>query len=178
MSTQAAERQSTITMRGNAVTLAGNELKVGDKAPDFNVVKADMSPFHLADATENGKKAALFIAVPSLDTGVCSLESQTFNKRWDELPGNVNAFVVSMDLPFAQDRWSKEQGDVKLTMLSDYREHSFGTAYGILMKPLSLLARVVFLVDKAGTIAYIQAVPEVTTEPNYDEVFAAAKKLG
>ncbi len=166
----------TITFKGQSMTLEGPDLKVGDKAPNFTLVDADLKTVTLDDITEHGTKNALLIVVPSLDTGVCSIESAKFNARVGELPPDVVAYVVSRDLPFAQARWVKEQGDVKLRMLSDFRDHSFGPAFGVLIKELGLLARSIFIVGKDKTIRYKQIVPEVTHEPDYEDVIAAAFK--
>jgi len=171
------ERQNVITAGGKPVTLVGADLQVGDRAPDFTLAASDLSRRTLNDLTQNGSTDALLIVVPSLDTGVCSTESATFNKRIGELPSNVKAYVVSRDLPFAQARWCQNTGDVKLEMLSDFREHSFGPAFGVLIKESGLLARSVFIIRKDGTIAYKQIVPELTHEPDYDAVIAAAQKL-
>jgi thiol peroxidase len=158
------------------MTLEGPDLKAGDKAPNFTLVDVDMKTVTLDDVTDHGTKNALLIVVPSLDTGVCSMESAKFNARIGEIPPDVVAYVVSRDLPFAQARWVKEQGDVKLRMLSDFRDHSFGPAFGVLIKELGLLARSIFIVGKDRTILYKQLVPEVTQEPDYDDVIAAAFK--
>lgn len=166
----------TVTMKGQPVTLEGPDLKAGDKAPDFTLANAELKPVTLDDVTAHGTKNALLIVVPSLDTGVCSMESAKFNSRIAEFPADVVAYVVSRDLPFAQARWMKEQGDVKLQMLSDFREHSFGPAYGVLIKELGLLARSVFIIGKDKTVLYKQLVPEVTQEPDYEAVIAAALK--
>jgi thiol peroxidase len=154
--------------------LAGPDLQAGDKAPDFTLVDGDLKSVDLDGVTHNGTRNALLIVVPSLDTSVCSIESQKFNARVGEFPADVVAYVVSRDTPFAQSRWVKEQGDVKLTMLSDFRDHSFGPAYGVLIEPLGLLARSVFIIGKDKTIKYKQLVAEVTNEPDYDDVVAAA----
>jgi thiol peroxidase len=154
--------------------LAGPDLQAGDKAPDFTLVDGDLKSVDLDGVTHNGTRNALLIIVPSLDTSVCSIESQKFNARVGEFPADVVAYVVSRDTPFAQSRWAKEQGDVKLTMLSDFRDHSFGPAYGVLIQPLGLLARSVFIIGKDKTIKYKQLVAEVTNEPDYDDVVAAA----
>lgn len=98
----------TVTFKGRPVQLTGPELNPGDKAPDFTLFTDEMKPLHLSDIVEGGSKNALLIVVPSIDTGVCSLESQTFNARIGELPPDVNAYVVSRDTPFAQARWAKE----------------------------------------------------------------------
>jgi thiol peroxidase len=174
MSTTLSERTGTITFKGNPMTLVGPELKAGATAPDFTLTAGDLSVKHLDDLTENGTRAVLFIAVPSLDTSVCSTESQKFNARLNELPSGVSAYVVSMDLPFAQARWCGAQGDVKLGMLSDYRDHSFAQNYGLLIKELGLLARANVVIGAGKRVRYVEIVPEVATEPNYDVVLQAA----
>jgi|SRR5579884_691750 len=165
-----------VTFKGQPVELNGRQPDSGGKAPDFTLVSGDMQTVTLDDVTAHGTRNALLIVVPSLDTSVCSIESQKFNARLGELPADVVAYVVSRDTPFAQGRWAKEQGDVKLQFLSDFRDHSFGPAYGVEIKPLGLLARSVFIIGKDKTVRYAQIVPEVTQEPNYDDVIAAAFK--
>jgi thioredoxin-dependent peroxiredoxin len=171
------ERQNVVTAGGKPLTLAGPDLNVGDRAPDATLAASDLSQRTLKDLTQNGTVNALLIVVPSLDTGVCSTESAKFNSRLGELPSDVKAYVISRDLPFAQARWCQNTGDVKLEMLSDFREHSFGPAFGVLIKESGLLARSVFIVGKDGTIKYKQVVPELTHEPDYDAVIAAARNL-
>jgi thiol peroxidase len=169
------ERAGILTVRGNPVTLVGPSLKAGDQAPEVHLSAADLSVKTLDDLTDGGKRSALLIVVPSLDTGVCSLESQKFNTRIEELPAGVKAYVVSVDLPFAMTRWGKEQGDMKLEMLSDYRDHAFGRDYGVRIKETGLLARAIVVVGADKKIAYFTIVPELTSEPNYDEAIKAAQ---
>ncbi len=168
------ERTGVVTMQGNPLTLIGKELKVGDAAPDFDVVDNDLKPFKLSSLKG---KVVVISAVPSLDTSVCDTETRRFNKEADALGDNVKILTISMDLPFAQKRWCGAAGVNNVMTLSDYQSASFGTAFGILIKGLHLLARVIFVVDTKGVIRYIQYVKEATHEPNYDEVLAAVKKL-
>ena len=168
------QRSGAITFKGNPMTLLGPQLQAGDPAPQFELTAADLSAVNLDILLDEGKRAALLIVVPSLDTSVCSLESQKFNARIGELPAGIHAAVVSMDLPFAQARWCGAQGDVKLEMLSDYRDHSFGKNYGLLIAELGLLARAVIVIGKDRTIDYVQIVPEVANEPDYDAALKAA----
>ncbi|MGH7706782.1 MAG: thiol peroxidase [Vulcanimicrobiaceae bacterium] len=178
MSTQTLpERTGVVTFRGGPMTLVGPALAKGDAAPAFNLTASGLTPFALDDATAKGTRAALIITVPSLDTPTCSVETSTFHKRLAELPSNVAAFIVSADLPFAQSRWAEANEAGKLTYLSDYRGHTFAPSYGVLIKELDLLARAIFIVAPNGKIAYAQIVKEIATEPNYDEVFAAAKSV-
>lgn len=166
----------TVTMKGNPLTLIGQPVEVGDPVPDFTLMNGDMQAVGPDDLIEHGKRNALLIVVPSLDTGVCSIESQKFNTRIGEFPADVDAYVVSRDLTFAQARWAKEQGDVKLRLLSDAREQSFGPAFGVGIKENGLLARSVFLIGKDRTLLYKQIVPELTHEPDYDDVIAAVSR--
>jgi thioredoxin-dependent peroxiredoxin len=168
------ERTGVVTFKGQPMTLLGPELRVGAPAPEFTVTASDLSAVTREILLDEGSRAALLIVVTSLDTSVCSLESQKFNQRQGELLGGMRAGVVSMDLPFAQARWSAAQGDVKLDMLSDYRDHSFGINYGLLMKEIGLWARAIVIIGKDATIKYVQIVPEVATEPDYDAALKAA----
>ncbi len=164
----------TVTMKGNPMQLAGNEIKVGDKAPDFNVVAQDLSTKSLSDFAG---KVCILSAVPSLDTGVCDKETRTFNQLATGLSDDIAIITISVDLPFAQSRWCGAAGVDKVMVVSDHREVSFGQNYGVLVKDARLLARALFVVDREGVVRYTQLVPEITTEPNYDEVIEAAKAL-
>jgi thiol peroxidase len=113
--------------------------------------------------------------VPSLDTPVCDLQTRRFNQEAARLGPDVQILTISMDLPFAQKRWCGAAGIERVTTLSDHREASFGTAYGVLIKELRLLARAVFVVDKDGVVRYVQIVPELSREPDYEAALAAAK---
>lgn len=170
------ERTGKLTVRGNPLTLVGPELKVGQPAPELNLSAADLSIKTLDDLTDHGKRAAMLIVVPSLDTAVCSTESHTFNTRIGELGDNAKAYVVSMDLPFAQARWCGAEGDVKLEMLSDYRDHAFGFDYGLRIKETGLLARAIVVIGRDRTVTYVELVPELTSEPNYDAAIKAAQQ--
>ena len=168
------ERTGVITFKGNPFTLLGPALQVGDRAPAFTVVANDLSPVSLA--TYEGK-IKIISAVPSLDTPVCDTETRTFNKKAAELPGNVVLLTISQDLPFAQKRWCGAAGIDRVQTLSDYQDRSFALAYGVLIKELKLCTRAIFIVDAGDVIRYIQIVPEVTSEPDYNAVLAAASQL-
>lgn len=167
------ERKGIITFKGNPMTLLGPEVKVGDKAPDFQVVDNALAPVTLADFKG---KVKILSAVPSLDTPVCDAETRRFNQEAAKLPGDVVVLTVSADLPFAQKRWCAAAGVDKVKTLSDYQDRSFATAYGVLIKELKLLSRSIFVVDAGDTVRYVQHVKEVTTEPDYGAVLEAAKK--
>lgn len=168
------ERAGVITMKGNPLTLVGKELKVGDPAPDFEVLDNDLTPVRLSSFKG---KVCVVSAVPSLDTPVCDMETRRFNEEAGTLGSDVLILTISMDLPFAQKRWCGAAGVDKVITLSDHRDASFGTTFGVLIKELRLLGRAVFVLDREGTIRYIQIVKEVTNEPDYDAVLEAVNKL-
>ena len=168
-----AERTGIVESKGKPLTLVGNEINVGDKAPDFETLDVNLQPVKLSDYKG---KVVVLSTVPSLDTQICSIETKHFNdeaKKFD----NVEFLTVSMDLPFAQKRWSEEEDVKNIHLASDYKERSFAMAYGVLIKELHLLARTIFVIDKEGKVAYIQYVKETASEPDYDEVLAEVAKL-
>jgi thioredoxin-dependent peroxiredoxin len=175
--TNLPERPRAVTFRGASMTLVGTELRVGDPAPEFRAVTNAMQPMTLELALDEGRRNALFLALPSLDTPTCNIESNTFNSRLAEVPENVAVFVVSADLPFAQKRWATANNAEGLNFISDYRDRSFATAYGVLLKELGLLTRANFVVTREGEIAYVEIVAEVANEPNYNATLAALKNL-
>jgi len=168
------ERTGIVTMKGKPVTLVGPAIKVGQKAPDFEVTANDLSPAKLSSFAG---KVCIIASVPSLDTSVCDLETRKFNEKAVQLGGDVVVLTISMDLPFAQKRWCGAAGIKNVQTLSDHRDASFGRAYGVLIKDLRLLARAVFVVDKKGVVRYLQIVPEIATEPDYDAVLKVVKEL-
>lgn len=168
------ERTGIITFAGNPLTLSGNEVKVGDKAPGFTVVDKELKPVSLADFQGRVK---LISVTPSLDTPVCDLQARTFNQRAATLPDSIAVLNMSMDLPFAIARFCASAGIEKVRTLSDYLEASFGMAYGVLIKELRLLSRSIFVIDQKDVITYVEMVPEITNPPDYDKALAAAQKL-
>jgi thiol peroxidase len=168
------ETDNTVLMRGNPLTLVGSALKVGDSAPDFMVVDNDMKPISLKDFAG---KALIISSVPSLDTPVCDMETRRFNTEASNLDAGMRILTISMDLPFAQKRWCGAAGVDQVVTLSDHRQASFGEAFGVLIKELRLLARAVFVLDAGHIIRYIQLVREISEEPDYEAVLAAAKNI-
>jgi thiol peroxidase len=169
-----SERIGLITMKGNPLTLVGEDVKVGQMAPDFVVVGNDLSAIRFSSYLG---RICIISSVISLDTPVCDTQTRKFNEEAGRLGPNVAILTISMDLPFAQKRWCGAAGVNRVQTLSDHRDASFGTAYGILIKELRLLARAVFLVDQKGILRYQQLVKEVTSEPDYNAVLAELKKL-
>jgi len=166
---------TTVIRRGVPVQLSGDPPQVGDKAPDFTLVANDFSKVSLG---ESAGKVRLISVVPSIDTSVCSIQTRRFNQEIDKLPDSVVAYTVSVDTPWAQKRWCGAEGVEKMTLLSDYKGNKFGQDWGLYIEePLGALARSVFVVDKDGTIAYAQLVPDLGQEPNYDAALAKAREL-
>jgi thiol peroxidase len=168
------ERKGLVTMKGKPIVLLGNAVKVGDRAPDFEVVAKDLSTVKFSSFTG---KICIISCVPSLDTSVCDIMTRKFNEEAVKLEDDVVVLAISMDLPFGQNRWCIAADVKSVYVLSDHRTASFGQAYGVLIKDLRLLARAVFVVDRNGIVRYENIVPELSHEPDYDEVLEAVKKL-
>jgi thioredoxin-dependent peroxiredoxin len=165
--------QHTVNMKGTPLPLEGELPKIGEQAPEFTAAANDLSPFALSSLKG---KTVILSAVPSLDTPVCDLETRRFNKEAAALGADVAVVTVSMDLPFAQKRWCGAAGIDRVVTVSDYNQADFGKKYGVLISPLHLLARAIFVVDPKGVLRYTQVVPEVTTEPDYSAVLQAVKE--
>jgi thiol peroxidase len=168
------ERTGLVTLKGNPMTLVGPELKPGDDAPNVELLTNDLEPFHLSSLKG---KVAVLCSVPSLDTSVCDREMQRFNTEAAKVGDDVAVVAISVDLPFAQERWCGAAEADNVLTLSDHRDVAFGTAYGVLMKEVRLLARAIFVVDKAGDIQHVQLVPEVAEDPDYDAALEAVRTL-
>jgi len=169
-----SERTGAVTFQGNPLTLIGDALNVGDAAPDFVLLANDLSPVRLADSAG---KVRLISVVPSLDTAVCDTQTRQFNERIAAFGEGVICYTVSADLPFAQARWCGAAGIERVQTLSDHRDMAFGGAYGTHIKELRLESRAVFVVDGTGTVRYVEYVPEMTHEPDYDKALAALEQL-
>ena len=159
-----------ITFQGNPITLKGIQLRVGDKAPNFTLMNNELQPVTLQDT--KGKR--IFVAVPSIDTGVCDMEVRKFNEEASKLD-NVTIYTISMDLPFAQSRWCGAAGIKNVITLSDYKNREFGDKYGVYINELGLLTRAVFVLDEDNTITYVEYCSEVTNEPDYAAALQAVK---
>jgi len=167
-----AERAGAVTFQGNPLTLLGNDVKAGDKAPAFETLDNSLTPVSLASYQG---KVVILSSVPSLDTPVCDLETRRFNDEAAKLAEDVVVLTISMDLPFAQKRWCGAAGVTHVTTLSDHKDAAFGLAYGVLIKELRLLARAVFVVDRQGVVRYVERVKEITHEPDYDAALDAVR---
>ena len=168
------ERPGLITMKGKPLTLLGPEVRPGAPAPDFTVVANDLSDFRFSSLQG---QVCVLSSVPSLDTPVCDIETRRFNDEATGLGAAVMLLTISMDLPFAQKRWCGAAGVENLKTFSDHREAAFGLAYGVLIKELRLLARAVFVVDQGGKVQHVQIVPELASEPDYEAVLQAVRRL-
>jgi thiol peroxidase len=169
-----SERTGVVTFKGNGITLLGDEVKVGSDAPDVTLKGAGLKDVPLSSF--KGKPTVL-ISVPSLDTPVCDTETRRFAEEIGKLGDKATLAVVSMDLPMAQARWCGAAGIENAVCLSDFKDHSFGTAYGVRIKELGLLARAVWVVDGDGNVQYAETVGEIAQEPDYDAALAAVNKL-
>ena len=161
---------ATTMLKGNVVTLSGNEVNVGDKAPVVNVVAQDLSEVSV------GGKAQVIVVVPSLDTPVCAAETRKFNE--EAAKSDAEVVVVSMDLPFAMGRFCTTEGIENLKVGSDFRAKELAKAYGVLIAdgPLAgVTCRAIFVTDASGSVTYKEICPEITEEPNYEAALSAIK---
>jgi len=167
------EQPGVVTFKGAPLTLVGDVVKVGQRAPDFELLANDLSTVTLSSFAG---KVLILSCVPSLDTPVCDTQTRKFNEAASGLGDDVAVLTISMDLPFAQARWCGAAGVDRVHTLSDHRDAAFGKAYGVLIKELRLLARAVFVVDRDGIVRYAQIVPEVTNEPDYEAALSETRK--
>ncbi|MCL1796993.1 MAG: thiol peroxidase [Eggerthellaceae bacterium] len=161
-----------VTFAGGPLTLPDEQIQVGDTLPATTLTTNDLAAFDTADTSG----IRVFLTVPSLDTPVCDLEVRTFNQKAAELAG-VSIYVVSADLPFAQERWCGQAGIDALQTLSDYNGHAFSHATGTFISELALLTRAVIIVDADDAVVYTEFVPEITNAPDYDSAYAKLSEL-
>ena len=170
-------RHGAVTFKGNPLTLIGDEVKVGAAAPDFDLVCFDAGGMqHIRKADLLGKPAIISV-VPSLDTPVCQVQTKTFNQRLASLGDKVTALTVSLDLPFAMNRFCGAESIKSMRSGSDYMDRNFGQQWGLLIDELKILARAVYVLDAKGIVRHAQLVKEVASEPDYDAAIAALEKL-
>jgi len=165
-------RPGAVTFKGAPLTLAGDAVTVGQAGPDFTLhyFEDGMQPITLADV--KGKPTLLSV-VPSLDTGVCQTQTKKFNEAIGQLGGRVNALTVSLDLPFAMNRFCGAENITNIRPASDYQNRNFGKNWGTLIEELLIECRALFVLDADGKVVYVQYVSEVTDEPDYDAALAA-----
>lgn len=167
-------RKGVITFKGSQMTLLGEKVSVGSTAPQFTLHFFEGGLKTLTNKDLSGKPTILSV-VPSLDTGVCQIQTKKFNQELASLGDKVNAVTVSRDLPFAQNRFCGAEDVKNMKVGSDYQNGSFGESFGVMIDELKLLARSVFVLDANGKVVYEEIVPEVTQEPNYDAALKALK---
>ncbi len=169
-------RTGVIKFKGNPMTLIGNEVTAGQVAPDFTVhyFQDGLKTITLADL--RGKPTILSV-VPSLDTGVCQIQTKRFNTELGSMGDKINAVTISRDLPFAMNRFCGAEDIKNVKVGSDYQSGKFGQDWGLTIDELKLLARAVYVLDGEGKVVYGEIVPEVTQEPNYEAAIEALKKL-
>ncbi|MFO8235894.1 MAG: thiol peroxidase [Bacteroidales bacterium] len=163
-----------VTFKGEPITLIGNEIKPGDKAADFEVINNELKPVQLSDFQGKVKIISVF---PSIDTGVCSKQNKTFDTEASKLSDDIVILAISNDLPFALQRYCGAEGINNLITLSDHKNLDFGTKYGFVIEELRLLARGVVVIDKDDKVTYVEYVPEIGQEPDYESALDAAKKI-
>lgn len=168
------ERIGIITFAGKDMTVVGPDLQVGEVAPEFHVQAQDWSTVSALNATEG--KVRIIASVPSLETSVCDRETRLFNEAAANLSKDIAILVISTDLPYTQKRWCGAAGIDQVMVLSDHMDVDFGKKYGVLIKELRILRRAVFVVDRNNYLTYVDYMPTIGAEPDYDAVIEAAKK--
>lgn len=167
-------RPAAITFKGAPMTLAGEAVTTGQAAPDFTIHYFEGGMKTITPADLKGKPTLLSV-VPSLDTGVCAIQTKKFNESLGELGEAVNAVTVSMDLPFAMNRFCGAEDVKNMRVGSDYQDRSFGQNWGTLIEELKIECRAAFVLDPEGKVTHVEYVSEVTSEPDYDAALAALK---
>ena len=172
--TAIAGQGSSIQFRGTALALSGTGISKGDSLRPVNVAKGDLS---LLDIASTKGTVRVISVVPSLDTKVCEQQTHYLSEKNHGLDAQVDLYTISVDTPFAQDRFAKEAKINNVTFLSDYRGGDFGLTYGLLLEGPHVLARAVLVVDQDNVIQYLQVTPDLATMPDMEAAFAAARKL-
>jgi thioredoxin-dependent peroxiredoxin len=166
----AIERKDELTFKGRKLTVVGPKLQPGD---DFPIVKLEAPDWSLVDLNNLKGTPLLVSVVPSLDTGICDAQTKRFNDEAEKLDGKARVLTVSSDLPWALRRWVIDTEAKSVTVLSDHSEMAFGTAAGTHVKEMRIEQRAIFVIDKAGKVAYAEYVPEIAQHPDYDAAIEA-----
>lgn len=167
-------RNDFFKLGDNFATIIGDDVKVGDKAPEFTSVVTGWGTVN--PLQESKGKVIILCAVPSIDTETCDIETRRFNQEASNLDENIVLYTISTDFPFAQKRWCAAAGVDKIKLVSDVLDADFGIKYGLLIKERRFLRRAVFIVDQTGKLIYVKYMPVLGQQPDYDEVIAEAKK--
>lgn len=169
----ATERKGIFSFKNQDVTVVGEDIQVGQQAPEFEVTAMDWSAFKGLQGTAN--KVRIIGSLPSLNTSVCDRETRRFNQEAAALGEDIAILTVSMDLPFTLNNWCAAAGVDKVTTLTDYKTGGFGEKYGVLLKEHRIFRRAIFVVDRDGKVVYADYMPVLGDEPKYEEVLAAAR---
>jgi thiol peroxidase len=168
------QTQNLVQANDKYVTLLGTQVAVGEQAPNFKVVDKNFSPIQLSDFKD---QTVLISVVPSLDTGVCSIQTKRFNEEAGKLPSNITLLTISNDLPFAQKRFCKVENVDQIKVLSDSVWRNFGESYGLIIKDMGLLTRAIFIIDSQGIVKYKELVANISQHPNYANALKAVKDI-
>ncbi len=168
-----SERHGAVTIKGNALTVIGDPISVGEMAPDVTLSDNGFNPVKISDS--NGK-VRLISVVPSLDTGICDLQTKRMNEEAINLGDDVVILTVSAEHPFNQKRWCGDAGVEAVQVLSDHQSMEFGEAYGLYIKEWRLNQRAMFVLDRDGKVTYTEYIPEIAQFPDYDSALAAVKE--
>lgn len=168
------ETKNLVKANKKYVTLLGAQVSIGEQAPNFKVVDKNFSPVQLSDFKD---QTLLISVVPSLDTGVCSLQTKRFNEEAIKLPKNITLLTISNDLPFAQKRFCKVENVDQIKVLSDSVWRNFGENYGLIIKDMGLLTRAIFIIDNQGKIQYKELVANISEHPDYEQALNALKDI-
>ena len=171
--TKIKSTQNLVKAGNKYITLLGDQVNVGEQAPPFKIVDQNFAPVTLADFQG---QTLLISVVPSLDTGVCSIQTKRFNEEAAKLPKNITILTISNDLPFAQKRFCDVENTDNIKVLSDSVWRDFGTRYGLLIKDMGLLTRAIFVIDNQGKIVYKELVANISKHPNYDKALVNVKQ--
>jgi thiol peroxidase len=167
------ERKGIFRFNNQDVTVIGPDLKVGDRAPEFEADTKDWTSVKALESTRG--KVRIIGSLPSLSTGVCDRETRRFNESAAGLGSDIAILVVSMDLPWTLRNWCAAAGVEKVETLSDHRLTEFGEKYGVLLKEPNVFRRSVFVVDQGDNIVYVAYMPVLGEEPDYSQVLKAAQ---
>ncbi|MBL4941686.1 MAG: thiol peroxidase [Colwellia sp.] len=175
-SNQESLTQTTNLVKANDkyVTLLGTQVAIGAQAPNFKVVDKNFAPVQLSDFKG---QTILISVVPSLDTGVCSLQTKRFNEEASKLPKNITLLTISNDLPFAQKRFCKVEQVDQIKVLSDSVWRNFGENYGLIIKDMGLLTRAIFIIDNQGKVKYKELVANISQHPDYESALKAVQNI-
>lgn len=169
-----AQTQNLVKANDKYVTLLGTQVAIDEQAPNFKVVDKNFSPVQLSDFKD---QTILISVVPSLDTGVCSLQTKRFNEEAAKLPENITLLTISNDLPFAQKRFCKVENVDQIKILSDSVWRDFGENYGLIIKDMGLLTRAIFIIDNQGKVKYKELVANISQHPDYASALKAVKNI-